>query len=95
MNKVQQFEPITHMQTKPSEVLALLAAGPVILAQRSKPAAVLVSVEQWNRLVERLEDQADIIDALEVKLDRMTGKVEMMTQAEIDDWLAEDALVSA
>ena len=95
MNKVQQFEPITHMQTKPGEVLAKLNAGPVILAQRSKPAAVLVSVEQWNRLIERLEDQEDIIDALEAKLEITTGKTEMMTQAEIKDWLEEDALIPA
>lgn len=95
MDKVQQFEPITHMQTKPSEVLAKLEAGPVILAQRSKPAAVLVSVAQWDRLIERLEDQADIIDALEAKLEIVTGKVEMMTQTEIEDWLAEDELIPA
>lgn len=95
MNKVQQFEPITHMQTKPGEVLAKLNAGPVILAQRSKPAAVLVSVEQWNRLIERLEDQEDIIDALETKLEITTGKAEMMTQTEIEDWLEEDALIPA
>ncbi|MCE7983853.1 MAG: type II toxin-antitoxin system prevent-host-death family antitoxin [Caldilinea sp. CFX5] len=79
MNKVPQFEPITRMQTKPTEILAMLDAGPVILAQRSKAAAVLVSVAQWDKLMERLEDQADIIDALQMKLDMARGEVEVET----------------
>ena len=54
MNKVQQIEPITQIQRAPSEVLAMLANGPVVLAQRSKPAAVLVSVEEWDRLADEL-----------------------------------------
>lgn len=56
MHKVQQIEPIGHFQAKPTEVLALLDIGPVILAQRSKPAAVLVSVAQWDSLLDQLED---------------------------------------
>lgn len=54
MDQVQQIEPITQMQKQPSTVLAKLAAGPVILAQRSRPAAVLVSVEQWDQIAEEL-----------------------------------------
>ena len=57
MNKIQQFEPITHIQTKPTEVLAMLEKGPVILAQRSRPAAVLVSVEEWDRIVDTLAER--------------------------------------
>ena len=79
MNRVQQIEPITTIQKAPTEVLAMLTNGPVILAQRSRPAAVLVSVEQWDKLIERLEDQADIIDALQMKLDIARGDVEVET----------------
>jgi prevent-host-death family protein len=95
MQKTQQFEPITTMQRNPNKVLAMLVNGPVIMASRSKPAAILVSVELWDRLVERLEDQEDIIDALEAKLAIATGQVEMMTQSEIQEWLSEDMRVSA
>jgi PHD/YefM family antitoxin component YafN of YafNO toxin-antitoxin module len=70
--------------------MAMLAHGPVVLANRSKPAAVLVSVALWDRLMERLDDQEDIIEALEAKLAIETGKAEMMAQAEIQSWLDSD-----
>lgn len=63
MNRVQQIEPITQIQRAPSEVLAMLANGPVILAQRSKPAAVLVSVEEWDRVADELNRYREIAAA--------------------------------
>lgn len=63
MNRVQQIEPITQIQRAPSEVLAMLANGPVILAQRSKPAAVLVSVEEWDRVADELQRYREIAAA--------------------------------
>lgn len=57
MNKIQQIEPITQIQKQPTEVLALLANGPVVLAQRSRPAAVLVSVEEWDRIADALAER--------------------------------------
>ena len=90
MYKTQQFEPVTTMQRSPHKVFAMLSNGPVVLANRSKPAAILVSVELWDRLIEQLEDHEDIIDALEAKLAIKTGQAEMMTQAEIHEWLTKD-----
>lgn len=54
MEPVQQIEPITQMQKQPNTILAKLVAGPVILAQHSRPAAVLVSVEQWDQIAQEL-----------------------------------------
>lgn len=56
MEQVQQIEPITQMQKQPNSVLTKLATGPVILAQRSRPAAVLVSVEQWDQIAKELSE---------------------------------------
>jgi hypothetical protein len=56
MQAIQQIEPISSMQNQPSAVLALLANGPVILAQRSRAAAVLVSLEEWNAIARELEE---------------------------------------
>ena len=95
MHKIQQFEPITTMQRHPQQVLAMLENGPVVLANRSKPTAILVSVALWDRLIERLEDQQDMIDALEVKLSIASGQTEMMTQSEIQEWLTADERVPA
>jgi hypothetical protein len=36
--------------------MKLLAKGPVILAQRSRAAAVLLSVEAWNQHKQQLND---------------------------------------
>ncbi len=87
--------PMSLMQQRPTEILTLLRESPVILAQRSHGTAILCDIDQWNRLIERLEDLEDIVDALETKLDIATGKAELMTQTEIDEWLAEDEAVPA
>lgn len=67
MNRVQQIEPITTMQKAPTEILAMLTNGPVILAQRSRPAAVLVSVEEWDRLADELTTLRLAAEARRVK----------------------------
>lgn len=67
MNPIAQIVPITEMRLHHSEVLAMLAEGPVVLAQRSKPAAVLVSVEEWNLIAAQLK-----LSQAEVAVDRQT-----------------------
>lgn len=52
MYRTPQFEPVTTMQRSLQKVFAMLSHGPVVLANRSKPAAILVSVELWDRLME-------------------------------------------
>jgi len=44
------------------------------------------------KMAERIEDDADIIDALQMELDIARGKVEVevMSQAEIAEWLADE-----
>lgn len=55
MQRLQQIEPISAIQTQPTAILAKLASGPIILAQRSKRAAVLVSCETWDRMADEHE----------------------------------------
>lgn len=55
MNTVPQIEPVTRMQREHKELLAMTGNGPIILAQNSKAAAVLVSVEEWDRRAKRLD----------------------------------------
>ena len=54
MNRVQQMASVTQIQKQPAEVFAMLSSGPVVLASYSKPAAVLVSVEEWDRIADEL-----------------------------------------
>lgn len=56
MQPVQQIEPISSLQNQPTAVLGRLRNGPVILAQRSRPAAVLVSVEDWDAIAAELDE---------------------------------------
>ncbi|MFN8467259.1 MAG: type II toxin-antitoxin system Phd/YefM family antitoxin [Caldilineaceae bacterium] len=54
LNVVPQIEPVTRLARDHTAIFALLRNGPVILAQHSKPTAVLVDVDTWNDAVRRL-----------------------------------------
>jgi hypothetical protein len=49
-----QIEPITTLARDHRALVAKLKAGPVFLAQRSRPAAVVVSPETWDELIKEL-----------------------------------------
>jgi PHD/YefM family antitoxin component YafN of YafNO toxin-antitoxin module len=55
MLKTPQIEPVTNFLKDHKAVLEKLRMGPIFLAQRSKPAAVLVAVDEWDHIVEELE----------------------------------------
>jgi len=61
--------PISDLRTRQAEVLADLKRGPVILTQHSRAAAVLVSTEQYNQMMELLEDLQDALDVKEARRD--------------------------
>src|SRR5262245_35281355 len=92
MESVQQIVPISEMKLHHAEVLARLRNGPVILAQRSRPAAVLVSVEQWDAIVEELDTLWAEREAAISKWKLATGKSQLkrMSDQEPEEWLAED-----
>ena len=50
-----QVVPISDFHVRQTDVLTKLANGPVILAQRSRPAAILVSVLEWDKMVAELK----------------------------------------
>ena len=54
MQRVQQIIPISHFRTEQDAILQLVDEAPVILAQRSKPRAVLVSDNEWNTIADEL-----------------------------------------
>lgn len=95
--KTPQIVPVSDLRMKHIQVFKLMNNGPVFLAQRSKPAGVLISVNQWDRLMERIEDQNDLIDALKMELAIARGEesVETLSEAEIEAWLGVDEKVPA
>jgi prevent-host-death family protein len=54
METVQQIVPISEMRTDQANVLAKMDKAPVVLAQRSRPRAVLVSIDQWDAMATEL-----------------------------------------
>lgn len=46
--------PISDIKNKPTEVLELVAKGPVILTTRGSGVAVVTSINEWNTMALRL-----------------------------------------
>ncbi|MEZ4733047.1 MAG: type II toxin-antitoxin system Phd/YefM family antitoxin [Caldilineaceae bacterium] len=95
MEHIPQIVPISEMKLNQPAVLEKLNVGPVILASRSKATAVLVSVQQWERMVTYIEDLEDALAVAKLKLADTRGEVEWMSQQAINEWLAEDEQVPA
>ena len=74
MNLVMKTAPISDMKRDQAQVMNLLPDGPVVLMQRSQPAAVMVKPEQWNAIAEEIEDLRDVIASLEAELAIATGE---------------------
>ena len=57
---------------RPSAWLQRAAHNPVILIKRNKPSYVLMNIENYRALMERIEDNEDLLLA-EKRLDNSTG----------------------
>jgi prevent-host-death family protein len=87
MNTVPQIVPVSELRNKHGQIFGLLHKGPVVLAQRSRPAAVLVSVEQWNEL--QHYKHLALLDERSKRIDRG----EFLTQEEVENDLKERGLL--
>ena len=63
MGKRPDPTPIPNIRQRQAEILASLAAGPVILTQHGRAAAVMVSPAEYDRMLTALEDLQDAVDA--------------------------------
>jgi len=62
MEAVPDVVPISDLRHRQNDIIERLAEGPVILTQRGRGTAVLVSLERWRDILHRL---ADLTEALE------------------------------
>jgi PHD/YefM family antitoxin component YafN of YafNO toxin-antitoxin module len=94
MYPVPQMAPVSDLKRRHLELFKRLKTGPVILANRSQPTAVLVSPERWNAIVEYIDDLECSLEALKVELALATGEeqVERLTPSELQAWLGDDNL---
>lgn len=61
MDKVMQTAPISDVHLNQKTLLKRLIDNPIVLMSRSQPAAVLVSVEEWNRTAMAMEIMLELI----------------------------------
>ena len=97
MERVSNIVPVAELRNKYLKIFAMAKQEPVFLAVRSRPQAVLISVEQWNTIVEELDMLWAEREAALAKLKIATGesKVEHLTEKELEAWLTEDETVPA
>ncbi len=55
IRSVPPIRPISSLRQDQDSILSTMDQEPVILSQRGRARAVLVSVEQWNQMVDLLE----------------------------------------
>ena len=79
------------MAQKQSEVLSRLAHGPIVLAQHSRAAAVLVSVAEWDKLINQLTHYEHLL-MLEEESKRV-ARGEYLTQEQVEAGLRERGLL--
>lgn len=85
MDTIPELVPISGLRTRKNEILDRLADKPVVLTQHGRAAAVLVSPEQWNHLVELLEDLTDALDALEMRARVASGEEAVRDWADAEE----------
>lgn len=60
--------PISELRKGQDKVLAMIERRPAILTQHGRGAAVLISLAQWESILERLEDMDDALTMIEARL---------------------------
>ena len=91
MQPVQQIVPISDLRMKQVTVLNLMDKAPVILSQRSKPRAVLVSVEQWDAIAYELRNLRLLLEAK--RIESQTPPDEWVSEAELERMISEKVIV--
>lgn len=95
MNKLPQMANIADLRNNHLQVLVRLDKGPVVINSRSQPVGVLVQPQAWDNLMDLLEDQQLTIDMLKMELALAKGEVDLLSQAEVHEWLRAEEVVSA
>lgn len=79
MDRVMKTLSLSDFRTHQVETLAGIQNAPVVLTQNGRGAALLVAPEQWNTLLDRLEDLEDAVAALSMELAIERNEVQVQT----------------
>lgn len=86
MNLIPQTDTISSLKNNQASVLAKLSKQPVLLLQNSKPLAVLVSPEEWNRTVLRMR-QLERYEIIRQRLQE--AQTSFAEDLSVDDFMAD------
>lgn len=89
LERVPQTVSMNEMKNQTTKVAEMFAKGPVILMNRATPQAVLVAPEQWNALLDRMEELQDAITTLQAELEIATGQSQVETITDVDQFINE------
>jgi prevent-host-death family protein len=88
MQTVHQTIAADDLRAKPTEAFAMLAEGPVVVLGRAEPKAVLVSVDEWNRIAKRLKMLEALVEAQRIEA-RNDANQTWVTNSELKQRLAQ------
>jgi prevent-host-death family protein len=60
MNSVVEVAPLSDLRNRQREIMAQVVKGPVILTERGRGAAVLISMEEWQAINEQLRASGEV-----------------------------------
>ena len=89
LSRVPQTASMNEIKNRTAAVTARIAKGPVVLMNRATPQAVLVSPQQWNAILDRMEEMQDAILTLRTELEIAAGQNEVETIEDVDAFAAE------
>ena len=89
LTRVPQTVSMNDIKNRTGAVTAKFAKGPVVLMNRATPQAVLVSPQQWNALLDRMDEMQDAILTLQSELAIATGETQVETITDPDAFAAE------
>jgi len=92
MLNMPQIEPVTGLSRDYKTIFAKLAKGPVFLAQRSKPAAVLLSVGEYEKMINRLKQLELLLEGKRILAEMASDPVNVVSLAELKQKLAAKTL---
>jgi len=84
MMHIIQTESVSGLRNNYDKVLKQLTSGPVLLLQRSKVAAVLMTPDAWNAVMRELDDLRDRVDVLEAKVELGQNEPEQVDIVELE-----------
>jgi len=83
-----QIESVTTLARNFKSVLAKLAKGPVFIAQRSEPAAVVLSVKDYEKITKEQEELKRLRRI--IQYDQQFAEMRAGQYTKLDDLLAAD-----